>query len=202
MTEKSTDKATWWSITVFNSEISRVEDEANYPHYVKKVWGGREKCPETGTEHFQGCLQLTTQMRLSALKSWLPTAHFEVAKSTEALKKYAMKADTSTGEKIIRENPTKFYSAENILKLIAAEPEVRFMYRARQADSQTRFWVGVREILTVKPELAGQLMNPSLKAFWKETENVWIDHSITDQTNCVKCHRIEHKCECIIKMFS
>jgi len=95
------DKATWWSVTAFGDEILLLEDPSRFPSWVAKVYGGREECPDTKSIHFQGALQLHTQQRLSKLKSWLPTAHFEIARKVEALKKYAMKSETAVSEKKI-----------------------------------------------------------------------------------------------------
>jgi len=93
------DKATWWSVTAFGDEILLLEDISGYPHWVATVYGGREECPETKSVHFQGALQCYSQQRLAKLKSWLPTAHFEIARKVEALKKYAMKSETAISEK-------------------------------------------------------------------------------------------------------
>lgn len=170
MADRQTDKATWWSVTAFNDEIAKLEDAKSYPPEVKKVYGGREKCPTSGREHFQGCVVLNSQQRLSWFKSWLPTAHLEAAKHKEALKKYAMKEDTATGLKLERENPTKHFTADEMCKLLASK-----VYDEEYDDPKELFWKAVRRILIENPKMAGQLMNPSLKGFWVETRQVWLD---------------------------
>jgi len=178
------DKSTWWSVTAFNDEIAYCENQTNFPPFVKKMYGGREKCPNTGTEHFQGAMQCTQQVRRSQIKSWLKTAHLEPAQKAIALQKYAMKEETAIGEKVERINENPYFSADKICELIA-ETVVR---NYNQTDRQTdRFWFGVRKILTSRPQMAGQLMNPSLRNFYQKTESVWMiraqkmieDHSIT-----------------------
>ena len=71
-TDRQTDKATWWSLTIYDEkEIAKVEDSDNYPRFVKSISGGMEKCPTTGRLHFQGALQCRSQQRFSAIKDWL-----------------------------------------------------------------------------------------------------------------------------------
>lgn len=95
---QSTDKATWWSVTAYGNEIELMQGPI-YPEFVERVMGGLEECPTTGRKHFQGALKCRRQMRFKQIKEWLPTAHIEVAKAVEALKKYAMKQETAAGEK-------------------------------------------------------------------------------------------------------
>jgi len=170
-------KSTWWSVTAFNDEIKTMETTP-YPSFVRKVLGGRERCPETGREHFQGAVQCWTQIRMKQLKSWLPTAHLEAARQVEALQKYAMKEETATGEKKVTENTLPHFSADQICEKIALAIISIKGQTDRQADS---FWRGVKLLLAETPALAGQLMNPSLRNFFKNTESVWIEraYSIT-----------------------
>ena len=106
---------------------------------------------------------------MAQIKSWLKKAHLEPAKKAIALQQYSMKEDTAIGDKIIRENPVKFYTADKICQLIADYNQKHY-----NPDRQTdRFWFGVRGLLTDSPELAGQLMNPSLRNFYQKTEPVW-----------------------------
>jgi len=180
--------ATWWSVTAFGEEIALCEDQTNFPPWLKAMLGGREKCPKTGTEHFQGAMRCATAMRRKQIKSFLPKAHLEQSKKTIALKQYAMKEETATGEKIERENPNPFLSADKICQMIADYNQIHLRETFHQTD---RFWSGVRGILTSRPQMAGQLMNPSLRNFYVKTEAVWAcnaqkraqsmieDHSIT-----------------------
>lgn len=156
-------KSIWWSITAFDAEIALCE--GTLPDFVRSIHGGREKCPTTGTEHFQGALQCYEQVRMAKIKSWLKKAHLEPARSADALKKYAMKADTAIGEKSERANILPHYSAHELCLLIARQ------------TGQTDFWSRVRAILREQPGLAGQLMNPSLRNFYEKTSSVW-EHNV------------------------
>lgn len=100
-------KATWWSITVFNeSELYDVQHSNKFPLWVRAIYGGLEKCPETGKIHFQGALQAHRQVRFTQVKDWLPTTHIEPAKDVKSLKQYAMKTETAVGEKKVVNNMT------------------------------------------------------------------------------------------------
>jgi len=172
-TGRQTDKATWWSVTAWNDEIPLLEDTTKYPPEVVKVWGGREKCPDTGREHFQGCIQLAKQQRMTWFKAWLPTAHLEVARQKDALKKYAMKADTATGDKMERTNPSKYLTADEICLLIGSK--VTDDDISQTPDHKEWYRRSILRLLRDNLKLAGQLMNPSLRNFWCDTANVWID---------------------------
>lgn len=186
--------ATWWSVTAWNDEIALCEDKDNYPPWLHSMVGGREQCPDTGRIHFQGAMRLVSPMRRSKIKTWLKTAHLEQSKKTIALKQYAMKEETAIGEKLEIFNPNQYLSADKICQLIADKVHEH----SNQTDSQTdRFWFGVKKILTSRPEMAGQLMNPSLRNFYIKTESVWAcnaqkraqsmieDHSITCPSDAI-----------------
>lgn len=50
---------------------------------------------ENGTPHFQGYVQCTVKQRLTALKKWLPSAHFEISRGTpEQARDYTRKEDS------------------------------------------------------------------------------------------------------------
>ena len=165
MSVLTTKKAIWWSVTAFNDEIELCE--GTLPEYIRAIYGGRETCPDTGRLHFQGAIQCFEQVRMSKIKSWLKTAHLEPARSSEALKKYAMKADTAAGEKVVRNNPIPHYSAHEMCLLLAQT--------SRQPD--IGFWDRAKTLLAKTPELAGQLMNPSLRGFFEKTQSVWLDRA-------------------------
>lgn len=160
-----TAKSIWWSVTAFEDEILLCE--GTLPEFARAIYGGREKCPSTGREHFQGALQCYEQVRMAKIKSWLKTAHLEPARSSEALKKYAMKNETASGEKTIRNNPVPHYTAQAICLLLAQT--------SRQTD--TGFWPRARILLRKTPGLAGQLMNPSLRSFFEKTQDVWMEQA-------------------------
>lgn len=191
--------STWFSVTAFDvsggkNEIAIIEDVNSWPTYVRKVWGGREICPKSGKLHFQGCLQTWSSIRPTGFKDWLPTAHFEKARCVEALKKYGMKNLTAEGEKTIRENPKRYYTAQEICMKLGS---YKICQSLSQTDRQDNFWWRVRRVLVESPELAGQLMNPSLRNFYGNTSSVWEGHAIVLQhvpdtsSECGGCGRDE-----------
>lgn len=180
-TDRQTDnpKGIWWLLTAYGDNIEKLEDTTKYPTWVKRVYGGREECPETKRLHFQGALQLTTQMRRKAVLEWLKGCHLEVAKSQEAIKKYAMKSDTAVGDKIERVNTSKYYTPEELLIMIADSvldicdnPEY-----VGEEGGKKLFVIAINNILMKDKRLTGQLMNPSIKNFFASTSRVWIKYA-------------------------
>lgn len=173
-------KSVWWSVTAFGDEIDLCE--GTLPAFVRAIYGGREIAPTTGTLHFQGALQLYEQQRMGKLKSWLKHAHLEPAKAVDALKQYVMKAETAAGEKVIRTNPVVHLTADQMcLRLALAGSLTPKAQTDRQTDGPDDYYRRVRKILADNPELAGQLMNPSLRNFWINTAQVWVDRAIVLQ---------------------
>lgn len=197
-TDRQTDKASAWSVTAFNTEIEVLEDVSTYPDFVKEVLGGREMCPQTGTMHFQGAVILHSQQRLSALKKWLPTAHWEPARQRDALKRYAMKLDTAVGEKTVRENAIPYMDIEQKMRMLAeayfaftpADVDKEMEYKERD-PKDGEFWF----LLTHKvlPKYSGKIINsfayPEVRILWRNTKAFWISEpplSITEAANTVK----------------
>lgn len=172
-------KSVWWSVTAFGDEIELCEGKL--PAFVRAIYGGREICPTTGTLHFQGAVQLYEQSRMAKIKSWLKRAHLEPARAVDALKQYAMKQETAVGEKTIRKNPVVHYSADEMCLRLALAGSLSKGQTDRQTDGPGDYYRRVRKILGENPELAGQLMNPSLRNFWINTAQVWIDRAIVLQ---------------------
>jgi len=173
MTDRQTDKSQNWAVTAFNNDMLLLEDAKLWPSYVKKVYGGRETCPDTGREHFQGHIQLATQQRMSALKKWLPTAHLEIARNFKASVAYAMKAETSSGEKNEVINPKPFIDNETALMMLArveVPDDIEW-----QTDKS--FWFRVRHILRQDTHLCGLFAKPDIYRLWKHTWEVWIEKS-------------------------
>lgn len=121
----TTSRGTWWSVTAFNDELQLLEDamkgEKEVPEWVRAIHGGREKCPRTGKDHFQGAIN-TSQVRMSKMKKWLPTSHLELARNKYKLVKYVMKEETAVGEKGVFDNKA-YISYESLL-----EELMRFRY--------------------------------------------------------------------------
>lgn len=81
-----------WCFTV-NNPAFPVDELPHVDHERYVVW--QLEKGENGTLHIQGYIELDRPTRLTALKTWLPTAHFEVRRGTrEQARDYCMKADT------------------------------------------------------------------------------------------------------------
>lgn len=183
-------RATYWSVTAFNSEIELLEKQ-EYPDFVKKIYGGREKCPKTGTEHFQGMIQCLHQVRLSKLKKWLPTSHLEIAKDKDALEKYVMKSETAVGEKTVVVNSNTVHGFA--MKLVEEiQDELLETYEVEGGGEDYKIpWCGFTEkdwgtwfdkarysILRKEPEQFYRFTNLPFKKLWCETARVWVQHHI------------------------
>lgn len=171
-------KATWWSITAYGDMITRIEEKDGVPDIIKHIYGGREKCPTTGREHFQGAIHCTTQCRASVIMDWLPGVHLEKARSSDALKKYAMKEETAVGEKTEWENKNEYTTLQKAMELLAQENIVQ---TDRQTDKITAkqvashlYWERVRQVLEKRPELISIYASPLAKTAWTNTASVWL----------------------------
>lgn len=174
-TDRQTDKGTWWSVTAFNDEIAILSDKDKWPAEVHTVYGGLEECPDTGRKHFQGAIRLNKQQRLSWFKSWLPTAHLEIARSKEALVKYAMKEETAIGDKTQQENTVTYMRAEQVCMALmdSVFDDYKDLDMVKTDDKDYIFWVAVNRLLEKDIRLAGQLMNPTLKSWFRNTKWTW-----------------------------
>lgn len=190
-TDRQTDKSTWWIATAWNDGILKLEDVNTYPKYVTKVYGGREECPSTGKEHFQGAIQCVSQVRMSALLKWLPGAecHWEAARSAEAIRKYCMKSETATGEKTIRDQPNKYYAMHDILIKMAVE-----RYKAiedgtfkdesddwieKKNPDDSEYWFLAKRILRQEPHLITSFSDSRYKTAWIMAKEVWCEQALS-----------------------
>lgn len=122
-----------------------------WPEYVRYGVYQREK-GEQGTEHFQGYVEFSTKKTFAALKTWLPTAHFEVRKGTrEQARNYCMKEDTRVdgpwehgtwatqqGKRTDLEGAVQTLKAHGIKRVAQEHPEVF-----------VKFHKGLRELAAV-----------------------------------------------------
>lgn len=191
MTDRQTDKRSGcWSITIFKEEeIEIVRDKDNYPDFVKQVFGQMEMCPNTGRQHFQGCL-ITRYCRFSQVKRWLPMTHIEKAISKELLMKYVRKDETKIGDDEDYENKRPYYSLEKTMELMGetylnidkGKLEHYSQYSGKNYEkngviypfSDTNYWILVREVLIKRPYLCSVLSNPQTYRLWVNTYQVWI----------------------------
>lgn len=194
MTDRQTDRSSAWICTAYNDEILLLEDDTKFPSIVKEVHGGREMCPTTGKLHFQGAVILHSQQRLSALKRWLPTAHWEPAKSREAIKRYCMKQDTAVGDKVVRSNKLVYLRLDEWLTLLGNE--VRDLRRDNiqeyinltvdDADRTKEYWWAVKRILPRFPHSIATYTRGETKNAFRHTAEFWISQptlSITESAD-------------------
>lgn len=183
-TDRQTDRGTCWSITAFGAEIKTLLDKVNVPDYVKEIHGGVERCPETDREHFQGCVVLHTQQRMSALKKWLPTAHLEIARNRDALKKYALKADTAVGQKESWDNPQRYEQLHEWLlkaakEFVKSEDDYYSGLKSREGvvvkdpARDTYIWATSR-LIKQDISMINKYSNPQFIAAWRMYEPVLI----------------------------
>lgn len=92
--KKQDSPALQWAWTAFTEEtevglIARLDPEC------QKFRFQRERCPETGREHYQGQMTLKKKQRLTAIAKWLPRGtHLEKTRNTEASEAYAGKEES------------------------------------------------------------------------------------------------------------
>lgn len=177
-TDRQTDKGTWWSITAFSQQEIDLLNGTEYPEWVSKVYGGMESCPDTGRLHFQGAIQARRQVRFSQVKSWLGTAHIELARNKEALRKYVMKEETAVGDKSVHQNATPYYRAHDLLELLAkhwinAEMDDQSYIVDNKLNLKAQYWDLVKIILETDRTLISAFMNPSLEKAWCNTASFW-----------------------------
>jgi len=182
MADRQTDKATHWAVTAYGDDILTIENVATCPPFVKTVFGGREICPTTGREHFQGHIQCKTQQRFAAIKKWLPRAHIEIVRNVKASIQYALKEDTSSGEKKEMVNPKPFVTDRMVMEKLA-NTCLQFCdckafipkegWTPAHLDDKEDFWHRVRRILLDEPDLCGLLAKPDIYRLWNHTKFVW-----------------------------
>lgn len=154
--------------------MQRLESPDTFPTWLKRVYGGREECPDTHKIHYQGALQCRSNVRMSQIKSWLPTAHLEIARSADALKKYAMKEETAVGEKKVIDS-VNYWPMERTLCELG---KLSCQYDEREFNEVKRFWMAVKQIVRRDPPRVTTLANPAILQMWKNTYEVWEDQSV------------------------
>lgn len=184
----TTKRSTWWSVTAFSEvEIEQLNGSV-YPAWVFKVHGGLESCPKTGRAHYQGAIQARTNVRFSAVKSWLATAHIEPAIDRFALQKYVMKEETAIGDKTVKTNETPYYRAHELLlklalKQVTADRQTKEGWSVINAKKPGKpcYWWCVRQVCRDDKTLISAYMNPALEKAWVETSEIWIEEVVEGQ---------------------
>jgi len=87
-----------WCFTLNNPQQTEMDIvDALEPHVDYLIFQLEQG--ESGTPHYQGYFILSRKQRLTAIRRWIPGAHFEVAKgSPQANRDYCSKADGKIGE--------------------------------------------------------------------------------------------------------
>lgn len=182
MTDRQTDRSAAWIVTAYNVEIDILEDATKYPSIVKEVHGGREMCPKTAKLHFQGAVILHNQQRMSALKRWLPTAHWEPAKSRDAIKRYCMKKETAVGDKVVRHNKLPYFRmdewlimAGNVIRDLKISDIDKYIDLITDDDDRSKeYWFAVNAIIKTYPSSIASFTDARFKTAWRHTAEFWI----------------------------
>lgn len=174
-TDKQT-KSSWWSLTAFNEDMDNLvliqEGMVEMPSNWKRLYGGVEECPKTGKKHFQGALN-TAHIRMSNIKKILPTAHLEPCKhGAENLKRYAMKDETSVGEKKVVSN-ARYMPMEECLILLAVKCHTDYEGQYNELDDSMGFWQCAESLLEERIELTALVTQPQMLRAWKNMYGFW-----------------------------
>lgn len=161
-------RSAWWIITAYNDNISKVEDATTYPKCVKAVFGGRERCPTTGREHYQGAVECHGQQRASFFRNWLPGVHFEKAKNKDAVKRYCLKEDTAIGNKGVIENPEEYMTMDRGMMYLA---EISLLKDTDPTNEE--YWDLVNMAIRNKPKLISMYATPAFRTAWNQTRRTW-----------------------------
>jgi hypothetical protein len=173
---------TIWQIVINNPTD---EDRAlcgNAPGFVKEFLF-QDEVGDNGTLHVNGALKTKYSTQFKAIKKWLPRAHISKATSAEHasnILKYAHKTETSvegTQRKITQETFTAHKICIMLARTILPQYDDRKYMEKIEDSTKILYNLAIKRILMVKPELAGQFMNPSLRNFWCDTLTVWIHHA-------------------------
>lgn len=168
-------KSCCWSITAFNEDLLSIQSmarmEITIPDIIKEIYGGLERCPKTGKDHYQGCL-ITSQCRMSALKKIFPTAHLEPAKKKEALIKYAMKADTAVDIKKKAVNPN-YITMSGALEAMARIALKYYTIDEIEQSDDLKYRHLSSQIISKNLSFVSIYSNPQTMRSWKMYYNVF-----------------------------
>lgn len=185
-TDRQTDRSTAWSLTIYDpGEVTLVTSKDSWPHWLRKVKLQEEICPQTGKHHWQTAL-ITQQIRFSAIKKWLPTAHIEIARNKQALLNYVEKDDTAVaGTRQELESEKQYMALHQQLQRLAnmvvenmedyQAARLALIEEKDKCPDKAMYWWVARLMLSGEPELAAILANPALEKMWIHTACVWIE---------------------------
>lgn len=183
-----TVRGSWWLGTLNNpTELDRQTIHGPAPRWLRMV-KGQDEIGENGTLHIQFALN-TRQVRLSAIKEWLPRAHLEVARNANAVANYVSKDRTAVANSQFEHN----YVSENANKTMA-DIMIMLAEVAQLEDTakklktldvsnklpkpddvyKAEYWSCVELLLGQDENLVGLLTQPQYERSWVKTRRVWI----------------------------
>lgn len=183
-----TVRASWWLGTLNNPTVEdRQTISGPAPRWLRMI-KGQDEVGESGTLHIQFAVN-TQQIRLSQLKTWLPRAHFEVARNQNAVANYVNKSETAVPDtqfeyNYVTENANRTFA--QVMRLLAENADVEKTNRIlRTPDGSGRipspvevytreYWETVRTVLAQDENLVGLLTQPQYLTAWKNTRDVWL----------------------------
>lgn len=187
------ERASWWSLTLNNpTEQDRQTIHGPAPRWLKMV-KGQDEIGETGTLHIQMCLN-TDQVRMSAIKGWLPRSHIVSATTQlhiQRLKNYVAKEETSVEgtqfEHKYREQEQHMTMADvmtRIAELAYADDEYNRLrtekddrglpVRTTKELHEREFWDCANMLISADENLVALLTQPQYLRAWIHTRKVWI----------------------------
>lgn len=166
-------RGSWWSITINNPTEQDRQALKEPPTFVKRL-KYQDEIGGDGTLHIQGAVN-TSQVRFSAIKSWLKRAHIELGKDPKALLAYVGKTDTAVAG-TQNDHKQEYMTMEKGLRKLA---EYYVPPDPHDEPSKTweedHYWDAVKLILKESPSLVQLYTNPQMLRAWKNTRSVWLD---------------------------
>lgn len=193
---QTTSRASHWGITLNNpTEEDRLLIRSQ-PKWLRMV-KGQDEIGVNGTLHIQAYAN-TDQVRMSALKQWLPRAHF-VALTTKAhidnMKEYVHKVDgtevANTQFEIVIRAADNYQSLSmaNVLTKMAANAWTQGDISSYMIDKNVKktdqayedeYWDIVNKIIVEDENLITLFTMPQYLKAWVKTRKVWIAKNQVD----------------------
>jgi len=162
---KSTERATCWSVTINHPTD---DDEECISLARQKGWTvvGQKEVGEEGTPHYQLMVR-TPQVRFSAMKKSFPRAHIEVARAPLALERYVVKAETRVAT--LPEGQEKYPSLSRFWELITVTIDEHYPNYMTYpvADLQMVFIDAVNRLIRAGYHVESIAVNPTTWTAWK-----------------------------------